>query len=79
MSKKNAFHAVMAVLQSATLEPEAEAFIYGIISRALAVFSSIEHVVKENSQVISKFEEFRWKKNLSMSDPNYLLTRAFRD
>ena len=62
MSKKNAFHAVMAVLQSATLEPEAKAFIYGIISRALAVFSSIEHVVKENSQVISKFEEFRGKK-----------------
>ena len=52
----------MAILQSASLDPEAETFLYGIIHRAPEVFSSIEHVVKENAQVISKMEKLREKK-----------------
>ena len=52
----------MAVLQSASLEPKAKAFIYGVIHHAFKVFSSIEHVVKENSQVMSELEKFRGKK-----------------
>ena len=69
----------MAVLQSASLDPEAEIFLYGVTHRAPKVFSSIKHVVKENAQVISKLEKLREKKNLSMSNPRYLLTRASRD
>ena len=61
--KKNAFHAVMAVLQSASLEPEAEAFISEIINWASAVFSSIDHVVKGNAQAMSKLEELRREKS----------------
>ena len=52
----------MAVLQSISLEHEARAFISRIINRAPAVFSSIEHVVKENAQMVSKLEELRGKK-----------------
>ena len=51
---KNAFHATMAMLQFASLEPEAKAFIYGILNHVPTVFSSMEHVVKENAQVISE-------------------------
>ena len=47
--QKNAFHVAMAVLQSASLEPKARAFISRVISQAPEVFSSIEHVVKENA------------------------------
>ena len=47
--QKNAFHAAMVVLQSASLEPEVRAFIYGVIHYASEVFSSIEHVVMENA------------------------------
>ena len=60
--QKDAFHAAMAVLQSASLDTEAEIFLHGVTHRALEVFSSIEHVVKENSQVISELEKLREKK-----------------
>ena len=43
----------MIVLQSAYLELMAGAVISKVINRAPKVFSSIEHVVKENPQVIS--------------------------
>ena len=33
--QKDAFHAAMAVLQSASLDPEAEIFLYGVTHRAL--------------------------------------------
>ena len=69
----------MAVLQFASLEHEVGAFIFGVIHRTLEVFSSNEHVVKENSQVISELEKLRGKKNLSMSNPSYLLTKASKD
>ena len=49
IQKKNAFHETMAVLQSASLEPEARAFISGVIHRALEVFSFLKNVVKENA------------------------------
>ena len=68
----------MAALQSTSLEPEAGAFIYGVIHRAPEVFSSIEHVVKENAQVMSELEKLRGK-NMSISNPSYLSTRAYRD
>ena len=42
------------------------------------VFSSIEHVVKENAQVIFELEELRGK-GPSMSNLSYLLIRASRD
>ena len=61
--QKNAFHATMVMLQSASLEPEVRDFIFGVINHALEVFSSIEHVVKENSQVISELEELRGEKS----------------
>ena len=77
--QKNAFHATMVVLQSASLEPTIEAFISRVIHCTPEVFSSIEHVVKENAQVMSELEKLREKKNLSMSNPSYLLTRASRD
>ena len=38
----------MAVLQSASLDLEAEIFLCRVAHYALEVFSSIEHVVKEN-------------------------------
>ena len=69
----------MAVLQSASLDPEVEIFLYGVTHHALEVFSSIEHVVKENAQVIYELKKLREKKILSMSNPCYLLTRASRD
>ena len=53
----------MAVLQSVSLEPEARAFISRVIKHAHEVFSSIEHVVKENTQVISELEELRGQKS----------------
>ena len=52
----------MAVLQSASLDPEAEIFLSGVTHRALEVFSSIEHAVKENAQVISELEKLKEKK-----------------
>ena len=77
--QNNAFRVAMVVLQYASLEPEAGAFIYGVIHRAPEVFSSIKNVVKENAQVMYELEKLRKKKNLSMSNPSYLLTRAPRD
>ena len=68
----------MAVLQSTSLEPMAGAFIFWVIHRAHEVFSSIEHVVNENAPVMSELEKLREKKNLSTSNPSYLLTRASR-
>ena len=76
--QKDAFHATMVVLQSSSLDPKAEIFLYGVTHRALEVFSSIEHVVKENAQVISQLEKLREKKNMNMSNLIYLLTRASR-
>ena len=52
----------MAVLQSIFLEPKVGAFISGVIHHALEVFSSIEHVVKENAQVMSEWEKLKEKK-----------------
>ena len=77
--KKNAFHAAMAVLQSSSLDLEAETFLSGVTHRAPEVFSFVEHVVKENAQVIFVLEKLREKKNLSMSNPSHLLTRTSRD
>ena len=51
--QKDAFHATMVVLQSASLDLEVEIFLSDVRRRALEVFSSNEHVVKENVQVIS--------------------------
>ena len=59
--QKNAFHAAMVVLQSPSLKPWA--FISRVIHRYLEVFSSIEHVVKENYQVTSELEELRGEKS----------------
>ena len=53
----------MAVLQSASLDPKAGTFLYRVTHHAPEVFSSIEHVVKENTQVISKLEKLREKKS----------------
>ena len=71
----------MAMLQSTSLEPEAKAFIYEVIHCAPKVFSSIKHVVKENAQVISKLEKLRGggERDLSMSNPSYLVTKASKD
>ena len=71
----------MAVLQFASLELEAGAFIYGVIHPAPEVFSSIEHLAKENAQVMYKLEKLKWKKkkNLHMSNLSYLLIRASSD
>ena len=60
--KKDAFHAAMAILQFASLDPDDEIFLYGFTHCSLEVFSSIEHVVKDNAQVISKLEKLREKK-----------------
>ena len=62
-SQKYVFHVAMAVLQFASLDPEAEIFLSGVTHRAPEVFSSIEHVVKENAQVISELEKLREKKS----------------
>ena len=77
--QKDAFHAAVAVLQSTSLDHEAEIFLFRVTHHAPEVFSSIEHVVKENAQVIYELEKLKEKKNLSMSNPSYLLTRASRD
>ena len=77
--QKDAFHATMAVLQFASLDLEAEIFLFGVTHRVPEVFSSIEHIVKENAQVISELEKLREKKNPSMSNLSYLLTRGSRD
>ena len=76
--QKNAFHAAMTVLKSASLDLEAKTFLYGVTHRAPKLFSSIEHVVMENAQVIYELEKLREKK-LSMSNLSYLLTSASRD
>ena len=60
--QKYAFHAAMAVLQFTSLDPEAKNFLYGFTHRSPEAFSSIEHVVKDNAQVISKLEKLREKK-----------------
>ena len=60
--QKDVFHASMAVPQSGFLNPEAEIFLSGVTHRAPEVFSSIEHVVKENAQAISEWEKLREKK-----------------
>ena len=58
----DAFHVAMAILQSASLDPEVEIFLYRVTHRAPKLFSSIEHVLKENAQVISELEKLREKK-----------------
>ena len=47
---------------TASLEPKAGAFISRVINRAPKLFSSIEHVVTENAQVIFELEELMGKK-----------------
>ena len=68
----------LAVLQSVSLNPEAEIFLFEVTHCALEVFSSIDHVVKEHAQVIYELEKLR-EKNLSMSNLSYPLTKASRD
>ena len=53
----------MVVLQSASLDPEVGTFLSRVIHHDPKVFSSIEHLVKENAQVISKLEKLREKKS----------------
>ena len=53
--QKNAFHSAMTVLKS-TSHKQAWVFIYGVVQIAPKVFSSIEHVVKENAQVMFELE-----------------------
>ena len=77
--QKNDFHAAMVVLQYASLELEAGAFIYGVTHRAPKVFSSIKHVIKENAQVMFELEKLREKKNMSMSNPSCLVTKSSRE
>ena len=60
--QKDAFHAAIAILQSASLDPKAEIFLSGVTHRAPEVFSSIKHVMMENTQVISELENLRKKK-----------------
>ena len=66
------------MLQSASLELKAGAFISEVIHHAPEIFSSLEHVIKENAQVMFELEKLRGKEK-SMSNPSYLLTRASRD
>ena len=66
------------MLQSASLEPAVGAFTSGVIHCTLEVFSAIEHLVKENAQVMSELK-LKEKKNPSTSNPSYLLTKASRD
>ena len=61
--QKYAFHAAMAVLQSTSLDPEAGTFLSRVTHHAPKVFSTIEHVVKENAQVIFELEKLREKKS----------------
>ena len=60
--QKDAFQEAMAVLQSASLDLKAGTFLYGVIHYVLEVFSSIEHVVKENAQMIYELKRLREKK-----------------
>ena len=62
--QKDAFLSAMVVLQSTSLDPEVEIFLSGVTDRVPEVFSSIEHVVKENSQVISELEKLRERKKI---------------
>ena len=50
--QKDAFHAAMVVLQSASLDPEVGTFLSRVIHCAPELFSFIDHVVKENAQAI---------------------------
>ena len=52
----------MAVLHFTSLEPEVWDFISRVIHRVHEVFSSIEHVVKENDQVMFESEKLKGKK-----------------
>ena len=61
--QKDAFHVAMVVLQSASLNVEAEIFFYGVAHYAPDAFYSIEHIRKENAQVISELEKLREKKS----------------
>ena len=61
--QKDAFHMAMAMLQSTSLEPKAGAFISRVIHHALEVFSSIEHVVKENVKVMFELEKLKGEKS----------------
>ena len=61
--QKDAFHVAMAVFQSISLDLEAKIFLYGGTHREPEVFSSIEHVVKDNAKGIFEFEKLREKKN----------------
>ena len=54
----------MVVLQFSSLDPKVEIFLSRVTHRAPEVFSSIEHVVKKNAQVISKLEKLKEKKIL---------------
>ena len=56
--QKDAFHVAMVVLQSASLNVEAEIFFYGVTHCAPDAFYSIEHI-----GVISKLEKLREKKS----------------
>ena len=69
----------MVVLQFASLDLKVEIFLSRVTHHAPEVFSSIDHVVKENAQVLSKLEKLKEKKNLSMSNPSYLLIKASKD
>ena len=60
--QKSVFHAAMAILQSASLDLEAGTLLSRVTQRAPKVFSSIEHVVNENDQVIFELEKLRDKK-----------------
>ena len=44
--QKDAFHEAVAVLQSTSIDHEAEIFLFGVTHHAPEVFSSIEHVVR---------------------------------
>ena len=61
--QKDAFHAAMTVLQYVSLDLEVVIFLSRVTHHAPEVFSSIEHVVKENAQVIYELEKLREKKS----------------
>ena len=52
----------MTMLQYASLELTVRAFISRVIHGAPEIFSSIEHMVKENAQVMFELEKLREKK-----------------
>ena len=53
------FHTVMVVLQCASLEHEVGAFISRVMHHAPEIFSSLDHMVKENAQVMPELEKLR--------------------